>query len=782
MTEMDPISKEWPVTNGTIAVVVSPKVAQYLEQTDWAPNLADINTFLSLYLKVNSVIFEPSSQRLLLPILEHQEYIGFRLLSPAIAVTTTARVRFRTTPIISLSEGLWTRRGYMTTPVDCSRSVELYQACVLLRLDSRPLPYLEPNMTKLSLQELGCLDSDGDNNIAANSVTDANSNCAISDFVTAFTRIRDQYPSGIMCYGPAGTGKTRALKLLAQTKMDKPNRYSMASTVSTVSATVNTQNYYVNKFGFLVIFKGSGSHFEKRYVGEGEELLIKFGAIARKYPHMVCCLIVDEAEVLVADRDSHSEAAEHKKGKVAVLLDMLGGLTDIHNLVLVGATNLVASLDAAMYRRVQPIFYGRMSTKQRRDFLLTRQLATKISEPITSLTAGFTISQLSRLLSQPLQPNNYLTQLKRFVRDIHMEDGLEFCRCLLDNLSMAHIQAEFTSDKHNSQSTDPSRPSAAAVDHDMTDIDDSNSDIDDDESDDDESDDDDSEQDVGNTNNHVRVQVQQNIFDIAPKQHPLWACLPEGRGKWTFYPISGSCCPHPLNDPPVKVEFADNTTHPSALLLYLLNSASKQGIQHYTVLNSETVHFVMKSRPHNLEEALAQEIKNRIIEYEHHYQSSLMLLAMDDLVGCSVESNMSDSKTVNGGRDSAVDTNSLIRQSLQPLQDYHQHMLGEDSKANLFKGLKEKLVGTNQSASAAAQVFTADQAIRQQNASLLQELLMAQYQSSSSKTVRPLRPLVLSMIINDIMTKARYQAQQKFMVILYFKSPLLYDYVVSCLN
>jgi len=668
--------KEHILNDASISIVVSPEVEKFLKNSPIAPNLDDINSFLEIYLVDNSFSINKETNLIEFSILEYQPYIRFRLITNYLESETNVKIRFRKLPSIikdsvkgKKKEGdFWSTRSYMPIPKDSDLCIELYQACVLLRQNgNRPLPLLNENIVNSIL-----------NTIDGGNITN------LKQFLKQFTKLETN-THGLLCYGPAGTGKTLFLKMIAK------------------EAHKTKKEKYVNKFGMLIIFKGCGAHFEKKYVGEGEELLAEYGMIARKYPHMLCCMIVDEAEILVADRDSHAPNAEHKKGKVAILLDMLGGINNVPNLIMVGATNLITDIDPAMYRRFQMIFYGRMSKTQRENLI---QLKFQ-HKTIYDLLAGFTISQVLRFLDKDTHD---IESLKEFLKDIDREEDLEFCHALTHNLYQ----------------------------------------------------------------NHIDEQVAINIFESG-LGHPLWSCLSEGVGKWKFSVLWGPICPA-RNDIPISlsVKFTTDISMTfSCLFLYLVKKAN---VQYFTALNQETVDRIIQKNPNNLENSIVQEIHDRVTEYETHYSSSLIVVNVDDLVGISLENNNSDAKTINKGVNPDDNTQTLTNAITRPINDCHNNLTQEDNNANFGKGLFEKFIGTNKSASTASQVLASQQAISQQKSTLIQSLSLAQYQSTSTKTVKFLRPFVMSSIINNFVMKAK---KDKLIVILQFRSMTMYNYFTS---
>ncbi|PSP31553.1 AAA family ATPase [Halobacteriales archaeon QH_10_67_22] len=129
-----------------------------------------------------------------------------------------------------------------------------------------------------------------------------------------FTRLGIAPPRGVLLYGPPGTGKT----LIARAVANEVDAY------------------------FDVI---SGPEVVSKYKGESEERLRE--AFARAEANAPAIVFIDELDAIAGERD---EEADMENRVVAQLLTLLDGLEERGQVIVIGATNRVDTIDPALRR------------------------------------------------------------------------------------------------------------------------------------------------------------------------------------------------------------------------------------------------------------------------------------------------------------------------------------------------------------------------------------------------------------------------------------------------
>ena len=138
-----------------------------------------------------------------------------------------------------------------------------------------------------------------------------------------FLKNKDKYtaagaklPKGVIFYGPPGTGKTLLARAIANE--------------------ANVPFHYM-----------SGSDFTEMYVGVGAKRVRKLFADAKRTAP--CIVFIDEIDAIGGKRDNDASHAEDRKTLNALLTEMDGFKTS-ENIIVIGATNLIESLDDALLR------------------------------------------------------------------------------------------------------------------------------------------------------------------------------------------------------------------------------------------------------------------------------------------------------------------------------------------------------------------------------------------------------------------------------------------------
>ncbi len=133
----------------------------------------------------------------------------------------------------------------------------------------------------------------------------------------AFDYVNVEAPKGILLHGPPGTGKTLIAKALA--KMTESNFISI-----------------------------KGPELLSKWVGESEKGVREIFRKARQAAP--CIIFLDEVDALVPRRGS-GESGSHVTGNVvSQILTEIDGLEELHNVLIIGATNRLDIVDEALLR------------------------------------------------------------------------------------------------------------------------------------------------------------------------------------------------------------------------------------------------------------------------------------------------------------------------------------------------------------------------------------------------------------------------------------------------
>ena len=212
-------------------------------------------------------------------------------------------------------------------------------------------------------------------------------------------------PKGVLLYGPPGTGKTMLAKAFASE--------SGATFISTV-----------------------GSQFFKGIVGQGQAMVRKLFATARRYAPSV--LFVDEIDAIARSRTGRDTdmAQDSEQILTAFFAEMDGFSTDPTKPVFVlGATNYGMdsrlTLDAAMLRRFDRRLLIDLPTPENREKFLRLRFEKKpmfhISEKeiksITDRSTGMSLANLSSVLD--LAMRTALQNEKDEITDADLEEAFE---------------------------------------------------------------------------------------------------------------------------------------------------------------------------------------------------------------------------------------------------------------------------------------------------------------------------------------------------------------------
>ena len=133
----------------------------------------------------------------------------------------------------------------------------------------------------------------------------------------AFDYVNVETPKGILLYGPPGTGKTLIAKALA--KMTESNFISI-----------------------------KGPELLSKWVGESEKGIREIFRKARQAAP--CIIFLDEIDALVPRRSNGSSGSHVTENVVSQILTEIDGLEELHNVLIIGATNRLDIVDEALLR------------------------------------------------------------------------------------------------------------------------------------------------------------------------------------------------------------------------------------------------------------------------------------------------------------------------------------------------------------------------------------------------------------------------------------------------
>lgn len=185
-----------------------------------------------------------------------------------------------------------------------------------------------------------------------------------------------ELPKGILLEGLPGTGKTLLAKAIA----------------SEVNAT----------FISLV-----GSQFVEMYVGVGAQRVREIFRVARE--NRPCILFIDEIDAIGKSRGKGAAFNDEREQTLNQLLSEMDGFQDNEGILIIGATNLKDSLDAALLRpgRFDRIINVPLPDLNSREMILKQYIDSKPWKMVNvsvanlaSMTAGFSGADLKNLVNE----------------------------------------------------------------------------------------------------------------------------------------------------------------------------------------------------------------------------------------------------------------------------------------------------------------------------------------------------------------------------------------------
>jgi transitional endoplasmic reticulum ATPase len=192
-------------------------------------------------------------------------------------------------------------------------------------------------------------------------------------------------PKGILLYGPPGTGKTLIAKAVAKT----------------------TESNFISV---------KGPELLSKWVGESEKGVREIFRKARQAAP--CIIFFDEVDSLVPKRGSGDSGSHVSENVVSQILTEIDGLEELHNVMIIGATNRLDIVDEALLRpgRFDRIIEVPKPDAKGREHILKihtkkKPLDKKIDmKKVIELTDGFSGADIAAVANQAA-----IAALKRYV-------------------------------------------------------------------------------------------------------------------------------------------------------------------------------------------------------------------------------------------------------------------------------------------------------------------------------------------------------------------------------
>ena len=201
----------------------------------------------------------------------------------------------------------------------------------------------------------------------------------------AFDYVNVEAPKGVLLYGPPGTGKTLIAKALA--KMTESNFISV-----------------------------KGPELLSKWVGESEKGVREIFRKARQAAP--CIIFFDEIDALIPRRGGGSSESHVTESVVSQILTEIDGLEELHNVLIIGATNRLDIVDPALLRpgRFDRIIEVPTPKAKGREHIFkihtkNKPLADDVNyEKLVDLTQGFSGAEIASVANIAA-----MTALKRYV-------------------------------------------------------------------------------------------------------------------------------------------------------------------------------------------------------------------------------------------------------------------------------------------------------------------------------------------------------------------------------
>ncbi len=194
-------------------------------------------------------------------------------------------------------------------------------------------------------------------------------------------------PKGILLYGPPGTGKTLIAKAVAH----------------------NTESNFISI---------KGPELLSKWVGESEKGVREIFRKARQAAP--CIIFLDEIDALAPSRSSGSSDSNVTERVVSQFLTEIDGLEELHNILIIGATNRVDLIDNALLRpgRFDRIIEVPLPDAKSREHIFKIHTTKKPIEAginfekLVQLTEGFSGAEIEGVCNRAA-----MSAIKRYVND-----------------------------------------------------------------------------------------------------------------------------------------------------------------------------------------------------------------------------------------------------------------------------------------------------------------------------------------------------------------------------
>jgi transitional endoplasmic reticulum ATPase len=201
----------------------------------------------------------------------------------------------------------------------------------------------------------------------------------------AFDYVNVESPKGILLHGPPGTGKTLIAKALAN----------------------------MTESNFISI---KGPELLSKWVGESEKGIREIFRKARQAAP--CIIFLDEVDALVPRRGSSDSGSHVTESVVSQILTEIDGLEELHNVLIIGATNRLDIVDEALLRpgrfdRIIEVPNPNAKGRQQIFEIHTKKkpLANDVKiEKLVELTDGFSGAEIGAVANRAA-----MAALKRYV-------------------------------------------------------------------------------------------------------------------------------------------------------------------------------------------------------------------------------------------------------------------------------------------------------------------------------------------------------------------------------
>ncbi len=239
----------------------------------------------------------------------------------------------------------------------------------------------------------------------------------------AFDYVNVESPKGVLLYGPPGTGKTLIAKAVA--KMTESNFISI-----------------------------KGPELLSKWVGESEKGVREIFRKARQAAP--CIIFFDEIDALVPRRGSGESSSHVTENVVSQILTEIDGLEELHNVMIIGATNRLDIVDSALLRpgRFDRVIEVPKPDAKGREHIFkihTRKkpLGTDVDfKKLVDLTENFTGAEIAAVANRAALAalKRHVANNSRNVKDIKIsqEDMIEAINKLKPNVVKEAIPATIT--------------------------------------------------------------------------------------------------------------------------------------------------------------------------------------------------------------------------------------------------------------------------------------------------------------------------------------------------